>query len=550
MQGMFWMEENLLIKLKKWGAGFLCFLIVTFALLPVGFASATISSLEQYVTGSSQYIYKSASEPDIGSSCGEWAVIGLARSGCNVPQIYWDSYYRAISDYLKSHNGVLHEKKYTEYSRVILALTAIGADPSNVAGYDLLLPLGDYEKTVQQGVNGSIWALLALDSGEYDIPTNDHATVQATRSMYIDHILSYQTDIGGWSISGKSSGTDPDLTAMALQALAKYEDRDQVKTAVSKALGYLSAVQNADGGYSSGGVPCSESAAQVLVALCELGIDPYDSRFVKNKNSPLDALLSYRQSDGSFLHQAGDKTGSQMASEQGLYAMAAVLRSVEGKSTLYRMNGNSASHAAGLAGKHDDIKRMLVTVSGKSFPDIARHRSRTQIEALASRGIISGRSESAFVPDGTMTRAEFSAIIVKALGLPLKATSKFSDVPSEAWYAPYIGTAYAYGIVNGISADSFAPNGTISRQEAICMVARAAALCGMDTAIAEAEIEGYISGLSDGSSCAAWARESIAFCSKYHISAFEDKSLLPKQSILRFEVAEMVFNLLDSAELL
>lgn len=544
------MEENLLNQIKKWGTRLLCFLIVASVLLPVGSASTPITSLEKYVTVSSQYIYKSVSEPKIGSLGGEWVVMGLARSGYSIPQTYWDSYYRVVSDYLKSHNGVLHEKKYTEYSRVILALTAVGADPSNVAGYDLLLPLGDYEKTVQQGVNGSIWALLALDSGEYDIPTNGHATVQATRSMYIEHILSYQTDNGGWSISGKSSGADPDLTAMALQALAKYKDMVPVKAAVNKALDYLSAVQNADGGYSSNGVSCSESAAQVLVALCELGIDPYDSRFVKNKNSPLDALLRYRQSDGSFLHQAGDKVSSQMASEQGLYAMVAVLRSVEGKSTLYRMSGDSASHAIGLSGKQDDIKRMLITTPGKSFPDISKHQSRTKIEALASRGIISGRSESAFVPDGTMTRAEFSAIIVKALGFPLKSTSKFSDVPSEAWYAPYIGTAYTYGIVNGISADSFAPNGTITRQEAICMVARAAALCGMETAIDEAEIEEYISNLNDSSSCAIWARESIAFCSKYQISAFENKSFLPKRSILRFEVAEMVFNLLDNAALL
>lgn len=538
------------MQIKKWGTSLLCFLIVALALLPVGFASTPIASLEKYVTGSSQYIYKSAAEPKVGSLGGEWAVMGLARSGYSVPKAYWDSYYRAVSDYLKSHSGILHEKKYTEYSRVILALTAIGANPSNVVGYDLLLPLGDYEKTVQQGVNGSIWALLALDSGEYDIPTNDHAAVQATRSMYIEHILSYQTDNGGWSISGKSSGTDPDLTAMALQALAKYEDQKPVKAAVSKALNYLSVVQNADGGYSSNGVPCSESAAQVLVALCELGIDPYDSRFVKNNSSPLDALLRYRQSDGSFLHQVGDKVSSQMASEQGLYAMAAVLRFVEGKSTLYRMNGNSASHAIGLDGKHADIKRMLITIPEKSFPDILTHRSRTQIEALASRGIISGRNESAFVPDDTMTRAEFSAIIVKALGLPLNATSKFSDVPSEAWYAPYIGAAYTYGIVKGISADSFAPNGTISRQEAVCMVARAAALCGMDIAIDEAEIKEYFSDLNDGSSCAIWARESIVFCSKYHISTFEGKNLSPKQSILRFEVAEMVFNLLDNAALL
>ena len=71
---------------------------------------------------------------------------------------------------MKEHEGNLHDKKYTEYSRVIVALTAIGKNPADVAGYNLLTPLGDYEKTIWQGMNGPIWALIALDSGNYDMP--------------------------------------------------------------------------------------------------------------------------------------------------------------------------------------------------------------------------------------------------------------------------------------------------------------------------------------------------------------------------------------------
>ena len=87
-----------------------------------------------------------------------------------VPANYYDDYYARVEKYVKNCAGVLHERKYTEYSRVILALTAIGRDPSNVAGYNLLTPLGDFEKTIWQGLNGPIWALIALDSGSYDIP--------------------------------------------------------------------------------------------------------------------------------------------------------------------------------------------------------------------------------------------------------------------------------------------------------------------------------------------------------------------------------------------
>ena len=143
---------------------------------------------------------------------------------------------------------MLHERKYTEYSRVILALTAIGRDPSKVAGYNLLMPLGDFEKTIWQGLNGPIWALIALDSGNYEIPKNPAAKTQATRQLYIDEILNSQMKGGGWSLTG-TGDSDVDISAMALQALAKYQDQKAVKTATDKALTYLSKVQDSKGGY-------------------------------------------------------------------------------------------------------------------------------------------------------------------------------------------------------------------------------------------------------------------------------------------------------------
>lgn len=117
---------------------------------------------------------------------GDWAVIGLARSGCRVPDSYFSDYAKRVEQAVAACGGVLSERKYTDYSRVILALTAIGGDPSNVGGYNLLLPLGDYEKTVFQGLNGAIWALIALDSGNYEIPVNQDATIQATRQHYVE----------------------------------------------------------------------------------------------------------------------------------------------------------------------------------------------------------------------------------------------------------------------------------------------------------------------------------------------------------------------------
>jgi len=138
--------------------------ILTFSLILPTTAAAADLNLEKTVSCSAAYLLKTVKAPQVGSIGGEWAVIGLARSGYEVPQSYWDNYYAAVEDYVVKKQGVLHTKKYTEYSRVILALTAIGADPSNVGGYNLFTPLGDFDKTVWQGINGPVWALIALDS--------------------------------------------------------------------------------------------------------------------------------------------------------------------------------------------------------------------------------------------------------------------------------------------------------------------------------------------------------------------------------------------------
>ena len=160
--------------------------ILTLAiLLTLTVPALAASSVQNEVQGSAAYMVSAVKAPEVGSIGGEWAVIGLARSGYPVPANYFDDYYARVEKYVKDCAGVLHERKYTEYSRVILALTAIGRDPANVAGYNLLTPLGDFEKTIWQGLNGPIWALIALDSGSYDIPPpkpRPRASSTSTRS--------------------------------------------------------------------------------------------------------------------------------------------------------------------------------------------------------------------------------------------------------------------------------------------------------------------------------------------------------------------------------
>ena len=512
--------------------------------------AAVQTDLKTAMEETAQTVLTTVKAPKIGTIGGEWTVLGLARSGISVPQSYWEGYYAAVEKEVTARKGVLHEKKYTEYARVALALTAIGADPTNVGGYNLLAPLGDFDKTVWQGINGPIWALIALDAGQYEMPVNKEAKVQATRQMYVDEILARQLADGGWALMGNTA--DPDLTGMALQALSNYHSQKNVEQAVQKGLSCLSQMQTAQGGFANG---TCESVVQAVVALGELGIPLEDSRFVKNGATLLDALYAFRRKDGRFLH-AAQGTVDQMATEQGLYAMVSALRAAEGKKTSDTMNdveialGEKPQTEAGLPDKHEDVQASTVRYPGKTFPDIVGHRNQSAIEALAQRGIIDGKTAEKFDPDAQLTRAEFTAIVVRALGLTPRTTALFSDVKEGSWYAGYVGAAYAYGIVKGVGDNRFQPQGTITRQEACVMVARAAKLCGMDTKVQDAEIDSALAQLQDADAVASWARESVAFCAKEKLLEQDMVRLEPVRPILRGEIAQMLYEMLQKAKLL
>ena len=298
--------------------------------------AADSSKIEQVTNDVAQYVYSIVNPPTVGTVGGEWAVIGLSKGNYQVESDYFDNYYSNVEQYVKECDGVLHSRKYTEYSRVVLALTAIGKNPHNVGGYNLLEPLADYDKTVWQGINGPVWALIALDSGNYEISQNPMAQTQATREMYLNKILDSQLTDGGWVLGAKSKeeSSDPDMTAMALCALSGYTYRSDVASAVERGINCLSAMQRGNGGFASMGVENSESCAQVLVAMCELGISQNDSRFVKNGKTVVDALLEFYKGNGAFLHTA-DSGVNQMATEQALYALAALSKAVRGEESLY-----------------------------------------------------------------------------------------------------------------------------------------------------------------------------------------------------------------------
>lgn len=303
--------------------------------------------------------------PTVNSTGGEWMVIGLARSGRTVPAGYYDN----VVKYVKANadaNERLHPTKVTDNARVILALTAIGKDVTNVGGHNLLKGLDNMAYVQAQDINGPIFTLIALDSHNY--PTMG----DVTREKLIQVILDAQLNDGGWGLSADKA--DPDMTAMAIQALAPYyKTNETVKAAVDKALEALSALQCSDGGFGSWGTVNSESCAQVIVALTALGIDPTaDSRFVKNGHTVLDALAGFYVTGGGFRHTAGGER-NDMATEQGYYALAAYYRFANTQTRLYDMSdvtiqtGGSNAPATGDTGVLVWVIALPVTILAAAF---------------------------------------------------------------------------------------------------------------------------------------------------------------------------------------
>lgn len=327
------------------------------------------TNYSEYLRKALANIKKTVPTPTIGSSSGEWAVLALARGNADVLNSYYDGYYDRVVAYVRTNisSGKLNADKSTDNARIALALTAIGEDPTSVGGHNLLTALDDVTYDLKQGINGPIWALIALDSKNY---------TSSSRDELIEAILGNRTSDGGWALDG--TVTDVDMTAMAIQALAPYyKSNKNVQDVVDAALAWLSTKQSSDGGFSSWGNANAESCAQVIVALSALNIDAdTDSRFVKNGHSALENLLTFEQADGSFLHTlpGSDKDNNQMSSEQGTYALVAYDRFKTGKNSLYNMT-DAVKRADASAQEVIDMIDSIGEVNESSYNAIAEARN-------------------------------------------------------------------------------------------------------------------------------------------------------------------------------
>ncbi len=298
----------------------------------------------------SALLYRGDVTSAVGTTEGDWAAFAYGRYYNSEMPGYCSALSQDVKERYKSENK-LSAAKSTEWHRIILSLLANGKNPFSFTEENInLMADGTYNRgyTIslgRQGINGWIWSLIALDSVNTEIPDNAYYS----RNDIIIEIIKQQTPDGGFALSGTVG--DIDITANVITALAPYYGNSalytfelnktgdsvtkSVKNIIDEALIFLSNSQLATGGYSSFGTENCESSAQIITALCTMGIDIYsDNRFIKNGKSVVDAVLSYRNSDGGFSHLSGGVSSIQ-STDQAAIALIAIDRLYSGETPVY-----------------------------------------------------------------------------------------------------------------------------------------------------------------------------------------------------------------------
>lgn len=187
-----------------------------------------------------------------------------------------------------------------------------------------------------------------------------------------------------------------------------------------------------------------------------------------------------------------------------------------------------------------------------TYADVENHWAVDSINNMGSRMVVSGIGNGNYNPDGAITRAEFAAMVVRALGLePGKGKDSFIDINSADWFKPYVETANQYGIIMGYNEKTFAPNDKITREQAIAMTTRAMKLTGMEQELTEQEINKIIGDFADVQAVSNYAKKSFALCLKSKIiSGTGNGQLSPKNNVTRAEVAVILEKLLQKSNLI
>ncbi|HZG87457.1 S8 family serine peptidase [Paenibacillus sp.] len=183
--------------------------------------------------------------------------------------------------------------------------------------------------------------------------------------------------------------------------------------------------------------------------------------------------------------------------------------------------------------------------SKREFADMAGHWAEADVELLAGKLVLNGTGADAFSPESAVTRAEFAAMLTRALGLSPEpsAAAAFADVPADAWYAGAVGAAADAGLVTGFDGGAFRPNERITREQMAVMFGRALDFAGATAAT------GAGAAFADRASISPWAVDAVAKASAAGIvGGNPDGTFAPAAAADRAQAAVMLRRLLQRVD--
>ncbi|PAK55220.1 S-layer homology domain-containing protein [Paenibacillus sp. 7541] len=186
----------------------------------------------------------------------------------------------------------------------------------------------------------------------------------------------------------------------------------------------------------------------------------------------------------------------------------------------------------------------------KTFGDMTEHWAREDVTLLASKKLIEGLGESRFGPNEPVTRAQFTAMIVRALGLESQpGQSGFLDVQAGDWYADPVKTAVEHGLIEGFSSGEFRPNDRITREQMSVLLLRAMELAG--TRVELGNKDALLGSFSDRDRLGGWSEEAVAVMVQTGLMNGRSGQLFaPKADSTRAEAAAVLTRMLQMAEYL
>lgn len=331
-----------------------------------------------------------------GEGGSDWIAFNISRIGIEDNQAAYLSRLQDVVEKLYQDPNS-DGKKYllSDIYRIIITIEACGGNPEafgkDPEGNSINLLKDGIWNSIwgdpgKQGINGYIWALMAVDSKAWEEPKD----AEWTREKLVTSILSRQLEDGGFGLI-KTDASDVDLTSMALTALAPYAGSEvqytftsettgqtvteTVDTAAEAAFTCISGMQHESGGMVTYEQQTSESTSWALMALASWGRDPdLDEQFIKNGNTLLDGLRQFQLEDGSIVHsldaEVAETEGNNMAGYQALYGLEAVCRLKEGKCNTFDLSDAPT------------VSEEEIEKAGESLPELKADREKSGEEAL------------------------------------------------------------------------------------------------------------------------------------------------------------------------